>query len=909
MRFCVLGALAVEGVDGTPIEIGARKRRALLAALLLEGGRPVSAERLIDLLWGDEPPPAAVESLHAHVSRLRRDLGNGAVQTTSAGYLLDATPGSIDYRVFEDQVQAGRRLIAQGAWGEASRVLDEALGLWRGPALVDVFDAPFAARAAARLEDLREGAVEDRIEAELALGRHAEVLAELEAVTTETPLRERPWGQLMLALYRSGRQADALAAYRRARRLLRDELGIDPSPQLQELEVRILQQDPTLLAGAQRQPTVRLPVPLTPILGRSDLLERATTQLRDGRLVSLIGPGGVGKTRLSIAVGEALVPRQSGGVVFVDLSAVRDPNLVISRIGELTGGGEQPGNVIGDAAMLLVLDNFEQVLEAARPVVRLLEACRNLRVLVTSRAPLHVRGEAIIDVPPLSVADASQLFVERARAVMASAILDPTLVEEIVRRLDGLPLALELAAARTRLVATAHVRDRLADQLALLVGGMRDAPDRHQTLRDTIAWSYELLSPPSRGVFRKLSVLAGDFTLDAAAAIGESDTDGVGELLDQSLLRRVGDRFAMLDSIHAFAADEADRHDETVASRDRHLAHFVEQSDDDRMPRGPGETIAQAWTRFVHAERANLTRAFEWALERGDDQAAWQLFHTLGMYFVRTGAIDEGSAMAERALAVARRLGPEEELSALAIASEFPRFGGQLRVGLERKREALELARRSGTPLQLATTLDDTACILGELGEFDEAECLLTEALAVRDANPSADPLEPAHSWGTAAEVALRAGRLVDAERRMAEAVAIEAVSDPWPSWIVEQDHLKGRIDLAAGRTADARQRFERSVRGGVEIAFRAMVANSLDGLASIRFAEDPRLAAELVGMADRVRAEARAPAWDGAARDRLVVDLSERLGEEELTRLRAIGHALPMGAMPERIEPALASA
>ncbi len=557
MRFRVLGALAVEGSDGTPIEIGAPKRRALLAALLLEGGRPVSPERLIDLLWADEPPPAAVESLHAHLSRLRRDLGNGAVQTTSAGYVLEVAPDSLDLRAFEDQVQTGRRLVAQGAWSEASRVLDEALGLWRGPALVDV-DAPFAARAAARLEDLRQGALEDRIDANLALGRHAEVLPELEALTTESPLRERPWGQLMLALYRAGRQADALAAYRRVRRTLRDELGIDPSAPLQELEVRILQQDPTLTAAPPRQPTVRLPVPLTPILGRTELLERAITQLRDGRLVSLIGPGGVGKTRLSIAVGEALVPSQSGGVVFVDLSSVRDPNLVVSRIGELTGGGEQPGNVIGDAAMLLILDNFEQVLEAARPVVTLLEACRNLRVLVTSRAPLHVRGEAIIDVPPLSIADASQLFVERARAAMASAILDPELVEEIARRLDGLPLALELAAARTRLFATAEVRDRIADRLALLVGGMRDAPDRHQTLRDTIAWSYELLPPASRGVFRNLSALAGDFTLDAARVVGETDADGIGDLLDQSLLRRVGDRFAMLDSIHAFAADEAD---------------------------------------------------------------------------------------------------------------------------------------------------------------------------------------------------------------------------------------------------------------------------------------------------------------------------------------------------------------
>jgi len=901
MRFALLGAMEVRLADGAPVTIGAPKRRALLAALLLNANRPRSTEQLIDLLWGEEPPPAAVESLHAHVSRLRRDLGDGVLQRSPAGYLVKVAPGDLDVDVFEERLQAARRDVAAGAWAQASTRFGDALALWRGPALADVPEA-FASEAAARLDDLRQAAIEDRIEADLALGRHAEVLPELEALTAATPLRERLWGQLMVALYRSGRQADALASYRRLRRLLRDELGIDPSPPLQELEVRILRQDPALAAATPAQATVRLPVPLTPIIGRADLLQSASSLLAEGRLVSLVGPGGVGKTRLSIAIGEAQIPKRDGGVVFVDLSPIRDPGLVMSRIGELTGGGDQPGNVIGEAAMLLILDNFEQVLDAARPVVRLLESCRNLRVVVTTRAPLHVRGETIIDVPPLPLAEASRLFVERAQAAMASAMFDTALVEEVVRRLDGLPLALELAAARTRLLAPGVIREQLADRLALLVGGMRDAPERHQTLRETIAWSYELLTPESRAVFRKLSVLGGDFDLAAAMAVAETDAEHVGELHDQSLLRRVGDRFAMLDSIHAFAAEACERHGETDAARDRHLAHFHALSDDERRPHLPGETTAHSWTRFVRSDRANLRLAFEWALERGDDVAAWDMFHTIGMYFVHTGAIEEGTALAERALPVARRVGPREELSALLIASEYPRYGGQLALGLEGKRVALELARRLGPPLALATTLDDTACILGELGEFTEAERLLAEAIDIRRANPSDDPLQPAHSWATAAEVALRAGRLDDAEQRMAEVEAIEAVSQPWPTWIVETEQLKGRIDLAMGRRDAAFEHFERVVRDGVPLEFRAMVAHGLDGLAAIELDTDPLRAAELVGMADRVRAEARGPVWDAVARDRTIAAIEDRLGSATFAQLRMIGHARPLGSIPDHL-------
>ena len=904
MRFALLGALEVWSDAGTSIRIGAPMRRALIAALALEAGRPVSADRLIDELWGGEPPPAATESLHAQVSRLRRELGPERVQTLPTGYALRATDEEIDVRLFEAHLARARTLQRADRAAEALDELTAALGLWRGEPLAEFDGRDFAAAERARLDGLREGAREDRIDALLALGQHAQALPELEALVAEAPLSERPWSQLMLALYRAGRQADSLAVFQRLRRTLDEELGIEPSPELQDLQRRILLQDRGLGAPVHlRRAVVRIPVPPTGLIGRREELRRAVAVLGSGRLLTLTGPGGVGKTRLAIAVANAMLAANEDGVLFIDLSTVRDPAGVVGRIGEaLGGGGDRPEAVVGDRQMLLVLDNFEQVIDAATDVARLLDACPRLRVLVTSRAPLRVSGEHRLDVPPLEPAEAAALFAERAQAAFVTASLPAPLVEEVVAHLDGLPLAVELAAAQISVLSAAALRDRLSKRLETLAAGPRDAPDRHRTLRETIAWSYDLLSPNGRVVFRKLSVLAGDFDVDAALAVGETDVAGLGELIDQSLVRRLDGRYRMLDSIQEFAFAEAGSAGEVDAARDRHMAHFVALTDEERMPRNPGETAAEAWTWFVRLERANLRSAFDWAISRGDDSAAWELFHTLGMYLVRTGAIEEGMAMSAQVLPVARRLGPRQELSALATASEFPRFGGQLRLGLERKLEALALARRVGSPHQLATTMDDAACIYGELGDFTRAETLLEEALTLRAAHVADDPLEPAHSWGTAAEVALRARRIDVAEKRMARVVELELAARPWPTWIVETEQLKARIDLAAGRLADARRRFERVAREGVDLEFRSMVAHALDGLATIEAPAEPARAAELLGMADRVRAEARSPVWDEAQRAQVLDALADTLGADELARLRASGHARPMASIPDRL-------
>ena len=651
-------------------------------------------------MWGSDPPPAALGSLHAQISRLRREIGHDGVVTLPAGYRVPVGDDDLDIRVFERDLAEARRAAAAGRWEAASARFTAALARWRGPALADFADDDFAMPEIARLEELRLSASEERIDAELALGRHAEVIAELESLVSLHPLRERLWYQSMVALYRAGRQADALAAYRRLRKRLVEELGIDPSPELQDLEVRILRQDPLLAGptGGPTQPTIQLPVALTSLVGRREELDQAVAILRSHRLLTLTGPGGVGKTRLGVLAAHALLAECPDGAVFVDLSSVRDPALVPERIGQAIGGGDRPADVIGRRRMLLVLDNVEQVVAAAPDIAALLESCPELRVIVTSRTPLRVRGEHRLEVPPLAGPDASDLFDERARAAMLSARLDDAVVDDIVARLDGLPLAIELAAARMGVMSPEALRDRLVARLPLLTAGARDAPERHRTLRETIAWSHDLLEPPARAAFRTLSVLAAGFDLDAALAVAATEIDWVAALVEQSLLRSIDGRYSMFETIREFAADQAELHGEVDAARDRHLAHFIAIATSTRRRTVDGGPLGRnAWLAMCRNERENLHVAFEWAVARDDAEAMVRLFHSVGVYWLMVGAIDDGTRWGEAAVEAARRLGDEDgRMAALMVVSEFPRYTGDPDRALALKTEALGIARAQG---------------------------------------------------------------------------------------------------------------------------------------------------------------------------------------------------------------------
>ncbi|QKV77659.1 BTAD domain-containing putative transcriptional regulator [Amycolatopsis sp. Hca4] len=694
MRVALLGPLRAAEDDGTPIDIGGARLRMLLARLALDAGRAVPADALVDGLWGAGSPSDAANALQSLVSRLRKVLPV-AVESGPGGYRLAVAAGDVDAERFERLAADGRRALAAGHDARAADLLTEALALWQGAALADVLDAPFAPAPARRLTELRAEAAEDRFDALIRLGRHAAVLADLTAAADADPLRERLAGLRIRALCAAGRQSEALSVYAGIRRTLADQLGVDPSAELQEIHVAALRGEfapPAPVAD-------RLPTRLTTFVGRDDELKLLAELLAGARLVTLTGPGGAGKTRLATEAASRHPAHQRGRVWFAALAGVRDPDdvpgalLGALEVREIRAETEinrrqpepveQAVEVLGGEEALLVLDNCEHVVDAAaRLADELLHRAPRLRILATSREPLAITGEALCPLGPLPVPaeraapaeaaelDSTRLFLDRAAAVRPDFVLDESTVDhvgEICRRLDGMPLALELAAARLRSMTVAQIAGRLGDRFRLLTSGSRTALPRQRTLRAVVEWSWELLAEPELVLARRLAVFAGGAELAPIEAVcadellPAADVPYVlGSLVEKSIVDTVDaggePRYRMLETLRAYATErlvESGEHDRVRRSMAGYYAELAQRLE----PLLRTADQLQAIDRY-EAESANMIAALRGAIEMSDVDNTVALLDGMFWYLTILGQGSRIGSLIRETLEFGDRLPP-----------------------------------------------------------------------------------------------------------------------------------------------------------------------------------------------------------------------------------------------------------
>ncbi|SDK10487.1 Predicted ATPase [Nonomuraea maritima] len=684
MRFGVLGPLAVWTDAGEPVTIPGLKVRALLTDLLVHEGHPVSVDRLVDDLWGDDQPASPASALQVRVSQLRKALedaepgAKNLVVSRAPGYLLRCDDGALDADRF-----AGLLAKAEAATSPRARadLLGSALALWRGPAYADFADEEYTRSAVVRLSEQRLSALEQHAEARLELGEHALLVGELGDLVARHPLRERLRAVHMRALYRAGRQSEALAGYAELRDLLAEELGLDPGPELAALHQAILGQDPALSVPAER-PVTNLPASVSRLIGREEALAEVCGLVEDERLVTLTGSGGVGKTRLAVEVASRLLDSYADGAWFVALDQTsRSPaESVVAAldIREDASDGSPEGRLVAalrSRRMLLVLDNCEHVVEqVAELAATLLPACPGVRILATSREPLAVAGEVLWSVPPLDVpssadltsmarSDAVRLFVVRAAASARGFALDASnaqAVAQLCRRLDGIPLALELAATRVRALGVHGVVARLDDRFRLLASGTRGAPARQRTLTAVIDWSWELLTDDERTVLRRLAVHADGCTLETAEAVCTLDAadfdvlDLLARLVDRSLVvvadAPTGVRYRLLESVSEYCRAKAAQAGELDRVRLAHLRHHLGLAE-----RAEPELYAhhqREWLLRLDAEAANMRTALDTAVARADAAAAARLVNALTWYWFLRGRLAEARRSIDAALSV-----------------------------------------------------------------------------------------------------------------------------------------------------------------------------------------------------------------------------------------------------------------
>lgn len=726
VRIDLLGPLDVRaGEPGgeSAVDLAGARLRGLLIRLAVDVPRPVSQATLVDALWGEEPPLDPANALQSLVSRLRRGLGDAdVVVQISGGYRLNVERDDIDMHRFADAARVGRDALRSGAIDSAAGVLRDALGMWHGPTPEGWGDSTDSAAHQARLCEQRLDVTADLIEAEIALGRHADVVVELESLVAAFPLRERFVGLLIRALAGAGRQAEAVAHYERVRRELADELGVDPSGDLQAAHLALLRGEldasaqpdvvgpPGDRGSAPRRSNVR--TALTSFVGRDEEVGRIGKLLGEVRLITLVGPGGAGKTRLASVAAVAALDGLPDGVWIAELAPVTDPadvpSAVLDALGlrdaslvdlartpvpirDLTG---RLVDALRGRQCLLLLDNCEHVVDAAaRLADELLAQCASLRIITTSREPLGIVGETLVAVPPLPqpasgaypqdalAYPAVSLFADRAVAVRPDFVVDEQTVApviEIVRRLDGLPLAIELAAARLRSLPVDEIAARLSDRFKLLTGGSRTAVARHRTLRAVVEWSWDLLTAHERLLADRLAVFAGTFSpADVRAVCADEqlpaeDVDSLlDSLVDKSLLQATAltgtPRYRMLETLREFGIEQLAERGDVGAARRRHAAHFAALV----AVAGPHTRTADqlVWMAQLEAERDNILAGLRFITDDGQAQMALDTAIELSMYWMFSGRHGDATSWLAYALTASGEVDPVTLLTAQVLHS------------------------------------------------------------------------------------------------------------------------------------------------------------------------------------------------------------------------------------------------
>jgi predicted ATPase/DNA-binding SARP family transcriptional activator len=970
MEFRLLGPFEVTDAGGRVVDAGRPVQRALLALLLLNANRVVPLRTICDGLWGDEPPPSAANSVQVYISRLRKVLGADLPLTMVArGYRLEVPPETIDVVLFERLAADGGSALERGDPAAAVIMLRAALDLRRGPPLAEFAEIPFAAAECARINRLVRVAEENHAEARLAAGQHRELVGDLERLVELDPFSERCWGLLMTALYRCDRQADALATYQRARRILIEQLGIEPGPELRRIEAAVLAQSlaPTEAHVSSMRGRVNLPSRAASFVGRDREVAELEQLMATARLVMLTGPGGCGKTSLAIALARATAGSYADGLWFVDLAPLRSPDQVPGAVCNALGVRQPPGRTpvqtaaeyVGHQNALVILDNCEHVLEASREVAEaMLRAGPAVKVLATSREHSGLPGEVIWQVPPLADSDAVRLFTERAESALPSFRLGAqgeSVINGICRRLDCIPLAIELAAARVSALSPEQIAARMDDALSFLGRRPASAIARQRTLRATLDWSYDLLSVPERRLLARLAVFAGGFTLEAVEAVGpchevpaQDVVDLFTRLVDKSLVSRVSSgetdrepRYRLLATIrqYAWARLAEQDSDETARVRSDHAAYHLELAE--KIEPNLYLAGSRPWFDRADAEHDNFSAALEWAFGGGPDaEIGPRLVAALAWAWFIDGRIAEGRAWAGHALAVtdgqrtlvrgrallagAALASAQSDLDHQAqLASEATSLGDELgsaflyAAGLD----WLGLARwAQGNLAEAVTLLEKAADLHGSHGnKWYEAACSaelgraladsgrLGEArqmldLGVRRARRLGEDAALGFTLDARALFALKCGELETAAEIIGEAVSHYRASG-YLEGLASGLNTQAFAAIGRGDAASASASLAEALAACRRLGHLGGAATALAGLAHVAdMTGDAARAAEFCAAAATLRAQAGAGLADPeqASLDELASRLAAQLGPAAFGDAWASGQAIRLDQAQE---------